>query len=165
MGPHLYFYRAFDETEKTLGSVLDKARFWETHGQKSFNERQRLMLNILLDVFEGNLNSFKCATIAKCSNDTALRDILDLVERGVLAKDQGAGAAPAIRCGRMSTPINTFQLTPRLPQDAPRRRSMMQVRPPLRVMHEPREKITKPKTDCPWDFRHTRSKVDKKVRL
>ena len=83
--------RAFDETEKNLGSVLGKARFWETHAHKSFNDRQRLMLNKLLDGFDGKLNSSKWATIAKCSQDTALRDILDLVERGVLAKDPGGG--------------------------------------------------------------------------
>lgn len=83
--------RAFDETENSLGSVLGKARFWETHGQKSLNDRQRLMLNKLLDGFEGKLNTSKWAAIAKCSQDTALRDILDLVARGVLAKDQGGG--------------------------------------------------------------------------
>lgn len=82
---------AFNETEKNLGSVLGKARFWETHAHKSFNDRQRLMLNKLLDGFDGKLNSSKWATIAKCSQDTALRDILDLVERGVLAKDSSGG--------------------------------------------------------------------------
>jgi Fic family protein len=83
--------RAFDQTEKNLGSVLRKARFWEVHAQKSFNERQRLMLNKLLDGFEGKLTSSKWAKIAKCSQDTALRDILDLVERGALTKDPGGG--------------------------------------------------------------------------
>ncbi len=83
--------RAFDETEKKLSSVLGKARFWETHAHKSFNDRQRLMLNKVLDGFEGNLTSSKWATLAKCSQDTALRDILDLVDRGVLTKDSGGG--------------------------------------------------------------------------
>jgi Fic family protein len=83
--------RAFDATEKTLGSVLRKARFWDTHAHKSFNDRQRLILNKLLDGLEGNLTSSKWATLAKCSQDTALRDILDLVDRGVLAKDSGGG--------------------------------------------------------------------------
>ena len=83
--------RAFDATEKTLGSVLRKARFWESACTHIFNDRQRLMLNKLLDGFEGKLTSSKWATIAKCSQDTALRDILDLVERGVLAKDPGGG--------------------------------------------------------------------------
>ncbi len=83
--------RAFDQTEKNLGSVLRKARLWEVHAHKSFNERQRLMLNKLLDGFEGKLTSSKWAKIAKCSQDTALRDILDLIERGALTKDPGGG--------------------------------------------------------------------------
>ena len=83
--------RAFDGTEETLGSVLRKARFWEAHADISFNDRQRLMLNKLLDGFEGKLTSSKWAKIAKCSQDTALRDILDLVDHGILAKDPGGG--------------------------------------------------------------------------
>ena len=96
--------RAFDATEDSLGSVLGKARFWETHGQKSFNQRQRLMLNKLLDGFEGKLNSSKWAAIAKCSQDTALRDILDLVERGVLAKDQGGGRSTSYSLAAADAP-------------------------------------------------------------
>jgi Fic family protein len=83
--------RAFDHTEKTLGSVLRKARFWEIHAHKSFNDRQRLMLNKLLDGFAGKLTSSKWAQLAKCSQDTALRDILNLIEQGALAKDPGGG--------------------------------------------------------------------------
>ena len=82
---------AFDATEKTLGSVLHKARFWKTHANTRFNDRQRLMLNKLLDGFEGKLTSSKWAMIAKTSQDTALRDIGELVERGILAKDAGGG--------------------------------------------------------------------------
>ena len=83
--------RAFDGTEETLASVLIKARFWETHTSTSLNDRQRMMLNRLLDEFEGKLTSSKWATIARCSQDTALRDILKLVEHGILAKDPGGG--------------------------------------------------------------------------
>jgi Fic family protein len=83
--------RAFDATEKTLGSVLHKAHFWETHANTQLNDRQRLMLNKLLDGFEGKLTSSKWAKIAKTSQDTALRDISDLVERGILTKDTGGG--------------------------------------------------------------------------
>ncbi len=83
--------RAFDGTEETLASVLHKARFWERHASNSFNDRQRMMLNKLLDEFEGKLTSSKWATIARCSQDTALRDILKLVEHGILAKDPGGG--------------------------------------------------------------------------
>jgi Fic family protein len=78
-------------SEETLGAVLRKARFWKSHADTPFNERQRLMLNKLLDGLEGKLTSSKWATIAKCSQDTALRDIVDLVERGVLVKSPAGG--------------------------------------------------------------------------
>jgi len=83
--------RAIAGAEETLGAVLGKARFWKSHADTLFNERQRLMLNKLLDGFEGKLTSSKWATIAKCSQDTALRDIVDLVERGVLVKSPAGG--------------------------------------------------------------------------
>jgi Fic family protein len=83
--------RAFDATEKTLGSVLHKARFWEAHANTPLNDGQRLMLNTLLDGFEGKLTSSKWAKIAKTSQDTALRDVNDLVERSILTKDTGGG--------------------------------------------------------------------------
>jgi Fic family protein len=83
--------RAFDGAELTLASVLRKARFWEVHAGESFNDRQRDILNRLLDGFEGKLTSSKWAKIAKCSQDTASRDINDLVKRGVLAKDAAGG--------------------------------------------------------------------------
>jgi Fic family protein len=83
--------QALIETENTLGNVLYKARFWEAHATLSINERQRLMLNKLLDTFVGKLTSSKWAKITKCSQDTALRDILDLVERDILSKDAAGG--------------------------------------------------------------------------
>src|SRR5262245_47176924 len=63
--------RALDTTEKTLAAVLRKARFWETHANAGINERQRLVLNKLLNGFEGKLTSSRWAKIAKCSQDTA----------------------------------------------------------------------------------------------
>jgi Fic family protein len=83
--------RAFEGTEETLGSVLQKARFWEAHAATPLNDRQRLIINKLLDGFEGKLTSSKWAKIAKCSQDTALRDILDLVKQGILVKDAAGG--------------------------------------------------------------------------
>jgi Fic family protein len=83
--------RAFDRAETTLASVLRKARFWEAHLGAPLNERQRAILNRLLDGFEGNLTSSKWAKITKCSQDTALRDIDDLLTRGILRKDQAGG--------------------------------------------------------------------------
>jgi len=83
--------RSLDEAEKTLASVFRKARFWGSHVGASFNERQSLMLNRLLDGIEGKLTSSRWAKMAKCSQDTALRDIVDLVDRGILAKDPAGG--------------------------------------------------------------------------
>ncbi len=83
--------RALDTTEDTLASVFKKARFWESYPVGSINERQRVMINKLFDGFEGKLTTSKWAKITKCSQDTALRDILDLVEKGILAKDSAGG--------------------------------------------------------------------------
>ena len=83
--------RTFDRADDTLASVLKKARFWDKHANASFNGRQREMINRLLNGFVGKLTSSKWAQIAKCSQDTALRDIDDLVKRGVLVKDAGGG--------------------------------------------------------------------------
>ncbi len=82
---------AFDGVESTLAIVLNKTRFWESYAGTPFNDRQHLMLNKMLDGFEGKLTSSKWAKLAKCSQDTALRDILELMERGVLAKDPAGG--------------------------------------------------------------------------
>ena len=83
--------RAFGGTETTLGNVLHKARFWEKHSGLMLNDRQRLVLNTMLDGFEGKLTTAKWATLSKTSHDTALRDIQDLIDRGVLRKDPGGG--------------------------------------------------------------------------
>jgi Fic family protein len=83
--------RAFDGAETILADVLRKARFWEKHAGESFNDRQRKMLNRLLDGFEGKLTSSKWAKIAKCSQDTAGRDIDDLINRRILKKDAAGG--------------------------------------------------------------------------
>jgi Fic family protein len=82
---------AFEGADGILSNVLDKARFWQSHEGGPFNDRQRLMLNRLLNGFEGKLTSSKWAMIAKCSQDTAIRDIDDLVKRGILSKDEGGG--------------------------------------------------------------------------
>ncbi len=82
---------AIAASEVTLEAVLIKARFWKAHAEESFNDRQRLIINNLLDGFDGKLTSSKWAKITKCSQDTALRDISDLVNRRVLAKDEAGG--------------------------------------------------------------------------
>jgi Fic family protein len=83
--------RAFDGAEKTLAAIFQKADFWKKNAVAKINERQRDILNRLLDGFEGKLTSSKWALIEKCSPDTALRDIQDLVDQGILAKDEGGG--------------------------------------------------------------------------
>jgi Fic family protein len=83
--------RAFDHAEEALASVLNKARFWEKHADADFNARQRDMINRLLNGFVGKLTSSKWAKIEKCSQDTALRDIDDLVKRSVLIRDAAGG--------------------------------------------------------------------------
>jgi Fic family protein len=83
--------RAINAAEETLAGVIRKACFWESHSFSPFNDRQRLLLNKLLDGFEGKLTSSKWAKLAKCSQDTALRDIISLVESGVLEKDSAGG--------------------------------------------------------------------------
>ena len=83
--------RALDSSSETLAAVLKKARFWEKHAGTILNQRQQLMLNKLLDGFEGKLNTSKWAKITKTSPDTALRDIQDLMKKGILVKEEGGG--------------------------------------------------------------------------
>ena len=83
--------RALDGAEESLAAVLFKARVWGKVNQRPTGERQRKVLNRLLNGFVGKLTTSKYAKLAKCSTDTALRDIGDLVERGVLIKSQGGG--------------------------------------------------------------------------
>jgi Fic family protein len=83
--------RAIAGAEKTLAIVFKKADFWKKHSAASLNDRQRDIIDRLLDGFDGKLTSSKWAIIEKCSPDTALRDIADLIERGLLKKDEGGG--------------------------------------------------------------------------
>jgi len=82
---------AIDGAQEILGAVLAKARFWERFATEALNERQIKVLNRLLDGFEGKLTTSKWAKLTKCSQDTAYRDILDLIDRGALQKDAGGG--------------------------------------------------------------------------
>lgn len=83
--------RAIEGAGGTLGAVLEKARFWQRFAAESLNERQIKVLNRLLDGFEGKMTTSKWAKITNCSQDTAYRDILNLVELGALQKDPGGG--------------------------------------------------------------------------
>lgn len=83
--------RAIASTESSLAGVFRKAKFWENTAEKNINDRQRLILNKLLDGFEGKLTSTKWAKLAKCSQDTAQRDIQALIDQRILVKDAAGG--------------------------------------------------------------------------
>jgi Fic family protein len=83
--------RSIEEALSNLETILDKARFWEILTEIPLNERQKKMINRLLDGFEGKLTSSKWAKITKCSQDTAYRDIQDLINRGILTKNSEGG--------------------------------------------------------------------------
>jgi Fic family protein len=74
-----------------LAAALTKARFWERYAKEPFNERQIKVLNRLPDGFEGKLTSSKWAKLTKSSQDSAYRDIMDLVARRALRKNKSGG--------------------------------------------------------------------------
>lgn len=92
--------RAFDGAEEILANVLRKARFWEAMAGQPLNGRQRKVVNRLLEGFEGKLTSSKWAALTETSPDTALRDINDLVARGVLVKDDAGGRSTSYSLAR-----------------------------------------------------------------
>ena len=83
--------RAFNGAETILASILRIARFWDAHAADALNDRQRLIVNRLLNGFEGKLTSSKYAVLAKCSQDTAARDIEDLSAKSILVRDPAGG--------------------------------------------------------------------------
>lgn len=91
----LWFLRCFDaaleSTEENLAAVLARAKYWEHFAKVEINERQRKLINLQFDGFFGKLTTSKWAKIAKCSSDTALNDIKDLLEKGMLMKNGEGG--------------------------------------------------------------------------
>jgi Fic family protein len=83
--------KAIINSEETLALVIRKHKFWNTYGSLIKNERQKKVLNKLLEGFTGNLTTSKWAKINKCSQDTALRDIQDLIGKGILVKSNLGG--------------------------------------------------------------------------
>lgn len=96
-------YRAIDSAHLTLDTVLAKTRFWQHWAASPMNERQIKLLNRLLDGFDGKLTSSKWAAIAKCSPDTALRDINELLALGVLAKSASGGRSTSYELDEKQT--------------------------------------------------------------
>ena len=82
---------AIENSEKLLEKIIYKHYFWLKNSKININDRQRKILNMLMDDFEGVLNTTKWAKIGKCSQDTALRDIQDLIEKGILIKSEQGG--------------------------------------------------------------------------
>jgi Fic family protein len=93
--------RAFEQAETILAAVLNKARFWDRFAGMEFNPRQRSLINRLLNGFEGKLTSSKWARIEKCSQDTALRDIEDLIRKGMLIKESAGGRSTSYSLARV----------------------------------------------------------------
>ncbi|HEX8426412.1 Fic family protein [Hymenobacter sp.] len=89
--------RALTNAEQTLAQVLATARFWEQHRLTPLTERQRRLVQRLLDGFEGKLTTSKWARMAKCSQDTAGRDIADLIDKGILLKEGAGGRSTSYR--------------------------------------------------------------------
>jgi len=84
-----------------LNAVLTKAQMWTLINQGPISERQRLVLNRLLDGFRGCLTNSKYAKLGKCSSDTALRDIHEMIDRGILIKNLGGGRNTSYRLATM----------------------------------------------------------------
>jgi Fic family protein len=101
--------RAIEGAQTMLGTVLAKARFWERIADFPINERQRAVLNRLLDGFEGKLTTTKYAALSNCSQDTALRDILPLVERGILVRNPEGGRSTSYA---LNTSLSSQDLNP-----------------------------------------------------
>jgi Fic family protein len=93
--------RAINGAQETLSGILHKARFWEAIKGQPLNERQRKVIKRVLDGFEGKLTSSKWATLTKSSPDTALRDINDLVQRGIFVRNPGGGRSTSYSLARV----------------------------------------------------------------
>ena len=89
--------RAIEGAEQTLAAVLYKAKLWQRINRRPVNDRQRVVINRLLDGFQGFLTTSKYAKLAKCSPDTALRDIRELLERGIIVQNPGRGRSTSYR--------------------------------------------------------------------
>src|SRR6202171_3246866 len=89
--------RAIEKANMLTGSVLEKDAFWRRLKQESIviSDRQKMIINLLLDGFEGKLTTEKWAKLTKSSHDTALRDIQDLISKGILQQEEGGGRSTA----------------------------------------------------------------------
>jgi Fic family protein len=93
--------QAIEGAHGALAGVITKARYWEKLRDQPLNDRQRLVINRLLDGFEGKLTTSKWAMLTKSSQDTALRDIQQLVDRGVLVRNPAGGRSTSYALAAM----------------------------------------------------------------
>ena len=100
---------AINATEEILSKVLYKAEFWKLHSTTILNERQQKMINKLLDGFNGKLTSSKWGKINKCSQDTALRDIQDLIKKNILQKEASGGRSTNYELVRKPAVNNVYK--------------------------------------------------------
>lgn len=100
--------RSIEYAQQNLSAALAKERFWEQVSSSTVNERQRKIINLLLDGFEGKLTVSKWARIAKCHQDTAERDIADLIERSVLAVSSSGSRTPSYHLAGQRTTVATL---------------------------------------------------------
>ena len=91
--------RTIGGADQTIGTVLNKSRLWQRINLRPVNERQRLVINRMLNGFEGFLSTSKYAKLAKCSTDTALRDIRELLQRGILVQNSSGGRSTSYQLG------------------------------------------------------------------
>ena len=108
--------RAINGADETLAAVLHKAKIWQRINLRPVNDRQRHVINRMLNGFEGFLSTSKYTKLAKCSADTALRDIRELVERGILVQNPSGGRSTSYRLGEPEKhheiSSNTMRITP-----------------------------------------------------
>lgn len=98
---------ALQHTEQVVAKVVSKGEYWENHREIGINERQRKVINRVLDGFEGKLTSSKWAKLVKCSSDTALRDIEDLLQKSMLLKEgTGRGTYYELRMSKANQKVS-----------------------------------------------------------
>ncbi|MBW8309951.1 MAG: Fic family protein [Candidatus Paracaedibacteraceae bacterium] len=98
--------RAIQGASHSLSTILYKAEFWQAINTVQLNERQKKIINLLLDGFKGKLTSSKLAKIVRCSQDTAYRDILELLNSGILIKNPGGGRNTSYSLIEHPRPLN-----------------------------------------------------------
>ena len=99
---------ALEDADTTLAAVLNKSMFWQNHTDITLSERQHTILNLFLDGYEAKITSKNWASLAKCSKDTAIRDIQDLVDKNILCEDKPGAKRPSYNIVYNTDDISVF---------------------------------------------------------